>query len=223
MIYMLVSIIVVLIVYVIISKNKGSDDDCKVPETAKLPYHLSDRFLSPTELSFYQVLKQYIDNRVVICPKVGLKDFFFVGKESGKDYLKYFGKISQKHVDFLLCDPKSMKPICGIELDDSSHTSKKSNHRDQFVEKLYNEAQFPLVRFSSKSGYSLSEFDSILGDLFKNKVINVAEETVQSDDIICPKCHIPMILRKSTKGDNAGKEFYGCSNFPNCRELINKA
>lgn len=39
--------------------------------------------------------------------------------------------------------------------------------------------------------------------------------------ILCPKCGAPMILRTASKGANQGKQFYGCSNFPKCRKIIN--
>lgn len=39
--------------------------------------------------------------------------------------------------------------------------------------------------------------------------------------ILCPKCGAPMILRTASKGANQGKQFYGCSNFPKCREIVN--
>lgn len=35
----------------------------------------------------------------------------------------------------------------------------------------------------------------------------------------CPRCHVPMVLRTARQGANAGQQFYGCPNFPNCREL----
>jgi len=35
----------------------------------------------------------------------------------------------------------------------------------------------------------------------------------------CPKCGGPMILRETKKGPHAGKQFYGCSRFPNCRGI----
>ncbi len=41
------------------------------------------------------------------------------------------------------------------------------------------------------------------------------------DVIICPKCGAPMVRRKAAKGPNAGSEFYGCSNFPKCRGIVN--
>ena len=34
---------------------------------------------------------------------------------------------------------------------------------------------------------------------------------------ICPRCGAKLIVRTAKKGTNAGKQFYGCSNFPNCR------
>lgn len=37
----------------------------------------------------------------------------------------------------------------------------------------------------------------------------------------CPKCGSSMILRETKQGQNLGKRFWGCSNFPKCRGLIN--
>ncbi|TCS36412.1 NERD domain-containing protein [Reinekea marinisedimentorum] len=33
----------------------------------------------------------------------------------------------------------------------------------------------------------------------------------------CPKCGSSMVLRTVKRGENAGKEFWGCSGFPKCR------
>jgi hypothetical protein len=37
---------------------------------------------------------------------------------------------------------------------------------------------------------------------------------------LCPKCHIPMEIRKATQGEHQGELFYVCSNFPNCDQVI---
>ena len=42
-----------------------------------------------------------------------------------------------------------------------------------------------------------------------------------SDQTLCPKCGAEMIRRTATKGANAGKVFYGCSNFPKCHGIVN--
>lgn len=49
------------------------------------------------------------------------------------------------------------------------------------------------------------------------------EQPIQNieEKIICPKCGAEMIKRVATKGANAGNSFYGCSNFPKCRGIIN--
>jgi len=43
----------------------------------------------------------------------------------------------------------------------------------------------------------------------------------EKKQLLCPKCGGVMVKRKATKGPNAGKEFYGCSNYPRCRCIIN--
>ena len=38
---------------------------------------------------------------------------------------------------------------------------------------------------------------------------------------VCPKCGSALVLRTAKKGENAGKQFYGCSGFPKCRYILN--
>jgi hypothetical protein len=88
-----------------------------------LPYRIRDDFLSPAEKSFYRILWYVAGKQAAICTKVNLNDVFFVLRPNENQ--AYRNKIAYKHVDFLLCDPKSMQPIVGIELDDSSHSRSK--------------------------------------------------------------------------------------------------
>jgi len=212
-------VIIVALIIFIIAKLMGNKGEPKVSEKEKLPYKVTDNFLTDTERSFYHSLKLCVGDKAVICPKVGLKDFFYVGKGVGKDYMKYLNKINRKHVDFLLCEPNTMKPLCGIELDDISHTSKKTYERDLFVEKVYNDANFELIRISSK--YTYKELEIALTGVFDTPQVIPAVQT-NSETVLCPKCSAPMVLRKANKGPNAGKEFYGCPNYPQCKQVVNK-
>ena len=36
----------------------------------------------------------------------------------------------------------------------------------------------------------------------------------------CPKCDRPMVRRTARRGANAGREFWGCSDFPRCRGVV---
>ncbi|MDK8463431.1 NERD domain-containing protein [Marinobacter sp. SS13-12] len=37
----------------------------------------------------------------------------------------------------------------------------------------------------------------------------------------CPKCHGEMVRRMVKRGENSGKEFWGCLGFPTCRGVLN--
>ena len=51
----------------------------------------------------------------------------------------------------------------------------------------------------------------------KQAALSVAPEL----RVLCPKCGATMIRRKAAKGPNAGREFYGCSNYPKCKGIVN--
>ncbi len=36
----------------------------------------------------------------------------------------------------------------------------------------------------------------------------------------CPKCGSLMVMRTAKQGANAGKSFWGCSNYPQCRGIV---
>jgi len=88
--------------------------------------------------------------------------------------------------------------------------------------------------------YIKSKTESVLSELEKDRII----ETIQNGrlkasfktnrehvshvkEIIaekeskqpCPKCGSEMVIRETKKGENKGKQFWGCSTFPKCRTM----
>lgn len=56
----------------------------------------------------------------------------------------------------------------------------------------------------------------------KKKVETKAEKQTESSneaEKTCPCCGNKMVLRTSTKGKYSGNQFYGCTNYPNCRYI----
>ena len=121
-------------------------------EDYNLPYH-SKYILTGPEYKFYQFLKPILDNKsYIICPKVCLRDLF-EPTVKGKDRMKWLGKISQKHVDFLICDDK-LRPIFAIELDDKSHRRPQAAEGDRFKNNIFRSASLPLYRVPTAAKYS---------------------------------------------------------------------
>lgn len=188
-----------------------------------LPYVLNN-FLSKSEHSFYLVLRQSVGDKAVICPKVSLDDIFKVESKDYGERVTYRNKIDRKRIDFLLCDPQTMKPLLGIELDDSSHKRQDRQERDIFVNKLFDMVNLKLVRIPAQLTYNTKQLVDVLGlpdsdsgnkPLPPDTTSNVKQPPIPA----CPKCGSEMVLRTVSKGPNEGKQFWGCPNYPNCRGL----
>ncbi|QDU25856.1 Topoisomerase DNA binding C4 zinc finger [Anatilimnocola aggregata] len=187
--------------------------------SVELPYRQRDDFLSAAELSFYRVLATALGNRAVVCPKVSIADIFFVVRPNENQ--SYRNKIDRKHVDFLLCDPMTMKPRCGVELDDSSHARRDRQERDEFVDEVFEVAGLPLVRVPAKSAYSPAALLAFIEPHLSGPVANSLPPDVQSSGPpACPKCGVLMVERVAKKGQSAGQSFFGCPNYPKCREIV---
>jgi hypothetical protein len=190
---------------------------------ADFPFRLRDDFLSAAEFSFYRVLFLAVGSQATICPKVNLADIFFVARPNDNSGLR--NKINRKHVDFLLCDPATMKPRCGIELDDSSHARRDRQDRDEFVDKVFQAAGLPLVRVPAQSAYNPTVLLSMIAPhLTGHPPARMAPPLVPSPvsatgSPLCPKCGVPMVQRVAKKGATVGQSFYGCPNYPRCKEI----
>ena len=189
-----------------------------------LPYRLRDDFLSPAEFSFYKVLLSLVGARLTIQSKVRLADVFFVVRPN--ENAGFFNRIAQKHLDFLVCDSVTMKPLFGVELDDSSHKRKDRQERDEYVENVCQVAGLPLLRVPVQREYNSREIAAQIAPFIKDKVSapvvapSQPEINKQVSSVpLCPKCGIPMVLRTVAQGEHKGKQFYGCQNYPRCREM----
>ena len=203
-----------------------------------LPYHVRDDFLSPAELSFYHVLRLAVADWAVVCPKVRLGELFFARTGEHGQNRSWMNRIDRKHVDFLLCDPKTMRPLLGIELDDASHQRRDREQRDLFVEQTFAAARLPLARVAVRPEYNARELAVYLREqataptttppapatapaAAPAPVAPPAAAAAPSGNVpLCPKCGSPMVLRVVAKeGPQKGKHFWGCPQYPKCRGI----
>ncbi|MEO5952728.1 MAG: DUF2726 domain-containing protein, partial [Chloroflexia bacterium] len=124
------------------------------PEGGDLPYKMVPSLLTGPERNFYSSLAQAVDGEMHIFSKVRLADLIEVrAGVAGK--LGYFRRISQKHVDFVLCAPESMKPMLVIELDDDSHNQPEAQARDHVKNAALGAAGLPILRIPTQQTYQI--------------------------------------------------------------------
>lgn len=124
-----------------------------------LPYRIrQDTLLTDTELKFYRALIQTVGNAFTICPKIRVADIL----ETRPFDQAYHNKIDRKHVDFLLCDPTTMRPVMAIELDDASHQRAGAQRRDQDKDAAFRAAGLPLVRIPVRQAHDPNQIRASL-------------------------------------------------------------
>ena len=211
-------------------------------EEPSFPYHLRDDFLSPAEISFYHILRGIVGDRAIVCPKVSLGDLFYAATGDYGQNRSWMNRINQKHVDFLICDPDTVRPTIGVELDDGSHANRDRRERDAFVDEVFSAAGLPLARITAQADYNTGEVEAMLrramGDPPNGEsepaeaVVEAPREpqmepgaqphaesvaTVRTSPPLCPKCGTTMVLREVKRpGPRQGQRFWGCPNFPKC-------
>jgi hypothetical protein len=185
------------------------------------PYHQVDEFISAAELNFFFNLKAVTGDSAHIFSKVKLSDLFYAKTGDYGKNRSYTNKIDRKHIDFLLCDAKTLKPLLGIELDDKSHQRADRQERDDFVNHVFEATKLPLLHISVQRGYSQNELKSQLSAYLSDTPMNNKQpEQVQESSPRCPKCGSEMVLRTAKRGDNQGGRFWGCSKYPECRGIL---
>ena len=185
----------------------------------RLPYRLREQFMSTPELALLRVLQGMVGRHYIICPKVALNDVFYIVRPN--ENVHFFNKIFRKHVDFLLCEPDTLKPAFGIELV-KPVSRNETREADLFMEDLFLSAGLPLVHIQSSEHYSEND----LTELFQLAVMKVKDTkplraTAKTDSVpMCPVCGKMMVLRIHRNGGNSGKKYYGCMDNPHCPGVV---
>ncbi len=133
----------------LLSKRLGKSTDI-------INYQSKPSLLTPPELYAFKTLSAIIPETHYICPKPRIADFLTPAKQNRQTG---FNKISQKHVDFLIIESCSSRPILAIEIDDSSHNRKDRQERDLFINEALATARIPIVRFGANQQIQLGAIE----------------------------------------------------------------
>lgn len=224
-------ILVILVIFIIVaivfakfaSKNQGQKNEFQYQKRGPL--------FTPAERSFLAVLKLAVNDELEVFGKVRVADVITPQKNPDRSHWqRSFNKISAKHFDFLLCKKDDLKPVCAVELNDSSHHSKQRQKRDEFLRSACRTANLPLLEIPAKATYQVTEIrESLSAYLSEEKPAQIIKPKTQVKpekaiyEKLCPKCSSVMALKVAKKGKNVGNKFWACSAFPKCRFIEAKS
>lgn len=139
------------------SKGKGGS------VVAGVSYERRKDFLTAAERSFYGVLLQAVGNDFVVFSKVRLSDVVqpIRGLSAG-DRQRLLNRVDRKHLDFVLCDRRTLQVALVIELDDSSHALPDRKQSDDVKDVSLCQAGIKILRVPVRQAYSPSELSSLV-------------------------------------------------------------
>lgn len=157
--YIVISVLFGFWIVYIMSKNFVMKTD---RPKKQYKYFIKRKIMTDREAIFYEKLVKVCGDSIVVFPQIHLSSLFshYV---KGQSFASAFKKINGKSVDFVLCWKADLRPILAIELDDKSHSKSDRVARDKFVEELFMNASFPLLRFQSVN---------IQQDALKREILN---------------------------------------------------
>ena len=201
-------------------------------QAADASYQRAGALFSPAERSFLGVLELAAGAEFRIFGKVRIADV--LTPQAGmtrRAWQAAQNRIHAKHFDYVLCDPATLDPRCAIELNDKSHQRAVRQARDRFLAAACRHAELPLLTFDARNTYSVGEVAATIAiALGRHAPAEDAAESIPAgpsrgpdgEEIgpRCPKCSAMMTKRTAKAGSNAGRDFWGCTNFPRCREIV---
>ncbi len=142
--------------------GSGTDDE-PTGEQPPMPYRSKSRLLSPAEVMFLEALRPACpllaalagkDAAPIVLCLVRLADVLEVsGSGSAGAAKSAMNRIDRKHLDFVLCDPLTTRPLVAIELDDASHKRADRQERDRFLDRAMEAARLPIVHVRAAGSY----------------------------------------------------------------------
>ncbi len=203
-----------------------------------VPYRSRNRLMSQAEGSFFQVLELALPkDQYRLFGKVRVEDLIVVKSGLTREMRQSArNRIRSRHVDIVVVDSKTFVPVWAIELDDKSHQAKDRQERDAFLDRAFEAAGLPLIRFPAKRAYSRESILSTLGisgtpeylpetpgaessELETQSVAGTGdEEYFRLED--CSKCAAPMKMRSVNGAGGKSVKVQICSRYPECRHMV---
>ncbi len=215
LIFAFVAVIIIFIVLTVIMVGGQARDTA-----THLDYKKIFSILSSTEKAFLETLEPLLSQSFRVFVKVRLADLIQIQSPPPTAATRQMlAKIGATTVDFVICNAQDLSVAGIIDLENKAYTSGDPEMPDAFIDKAAAAAGLPLLRLPARLQYDAEE----LANLLKTG-IKIAEQQEVKSAVSqygsCPTCGEPLMLLKAKYGENIGKYFLGCSNYPECKYLV---
>jgi hypothetical protein len=123
--------------------------------TGALPYFSRRFLLSKGEAAFYHALRAALPTGLTVAPKVRVSDV--IGCDGAAWKQGFGGRISQKHVDFVLINSQSTEIVLIVELDDKTHRRRDRSERDEFLDRAFAAAGVSVLHLPAAASYDVGK------------------------------------------------------------------
>lgn len=128
-------------------------------------YEKKRYLLTKSESDFYKQLLSLFGDKYYIFPQIHLSSILN-HKIPGQNWKKALNCINRKSVDYVFCEKVFLSPLLAVEFDDITHVINDRRDRDIEIERIFEEADFPLLRIpyadKNKKDKILQSVNSIL-------------------------------------------------------------
>lgn len=205
----------------------------------KISYEKKPGILNRDRMLFYKALQSAVSAQYWVLTNIKAGDVLAVAAGSNTLVAQVTTKnLAEKQFGFVLCEKDSLAVVCVIIFNEDV---------ELLLVNACESAKLPIVRFRAQLNYEMDTVRQTIEQAIGEKVragetpLDVSLETPSSDVLevkseepgvaevaiadngielkFCPKCSAVMLKRKAKNGENAGKMFWLCSTYPNCRGM----
>ena len=144
------------------------------PEPSLPKMMINKKFITASEKNFFMVLRHVLSDRGHVLAQISLAQLIYLPgtNNSNQGRATWWNKLSRRSVDFLICDPDTLRPLVAIELDEPSHAKPKRQQRDDKVDKALRAAGLPLLRVLAGRSYNTKEIADCIAPYIGGRAMN---------------------------------------------------
>ena len=151
-IWMLAPIAILIAAGFLVAVLKGNEGGGKIG----MPYERAKALFSAAERSFLGALDQAVGSEYRVFGKVRVADLADVKSGLGNAARQgALNRIASKHFDFVVCRADDLSVVCAVELNDSTHASRRVQARDDLLAKVCRTIKVPLLTVTAQRAYEV--------------------------------------------------------------------